>query len=139
MRRARVEVWGAVDCLAAADAVEVARLNDGKHIVFQAQPVFEMAGEAMAVRYLRDGELYSQVNVQVGGEPNPSVAVLPKAVFEVGESLEFAFAPAAAEWERPDVGQLVASAGNGSVSFDLEIFDPKTGERQVHHCTGQVQ
>lgn len=139
MRTARVEVWGATDLLAAADAVLVARIpaEAPTHFVFQARPVFIGEGEAVAVRYLRDGDLYSQVNVQIGGEPNPSVAIMPKTKFNVGESLDFAFAGAIPDWEGEQGKEL--TSGHGSVSFNLEIFDPKTGERQTHHCTGHIQ
>lgn len=139
MKRAIVEVWDAERCLARAQAKEAQRLpqTNPTHIVFLARLEFTMPGTPVMVRYLRDGEPHSQASAQAGGDPNPGVAVLPKAEFEAGDAIDYAFAGAIADWDPP--AELMVKAGAGSVVFDLEIYDPKTGERQVHHCTGNVQ
>jgi hypothetical protein len=139
MKSAVVEFWSETECLARADAIEVERLPAGNptHIVFCANALFTKSGRPVKVKYFCGGVEHSIVDIQVGGAPNPSVAIFPKAEFSAGEIMTtYAFAGAISDFDPP--AELELKAGAGTVDFTIEVFDPNTGETQVHHCTGSV-
>jgi hypothetical protein len=133
--RATVQVWDAENVLAEADAVEVRR--DEQVVYFMANLQFKRAGRAVMVRYLKDGEPFSQVTATDEGQPTTDVAILPKLNFETGEELLFSFAGHQAAWTER-TAQGVLGPGGATMSFNIEIHDPKTGETQVIPCVGTV-